>query len=104
MISFEHGNLKLENVGKFYFLKNIAMTHNDLLELFQNIHNFHVVSARIGGLSHNRNVLEKDKKLYGKGVKDCLHEITVFANQNDIPVDELDVVNLQILWYDEVVE
>ena len=103
MISFAHGNLTLDNVGKFYFLKNISMIHGDLVDLLQHVRNFDVVSANVGGLYYNDTLIEKDMNLQGKGLKDCLNEITLFAKAHDIPIEELSVVNLQILWYDEVI-
>ena len=104
MISIGHGKLTLDNVGRFYFLKCLDMNLAELQELFQNIHNFYVVSISLSGIYKGDELFDKDVKLTGKGVKDCLDELVNYVEFEDVSAEELSLVNLQILWYDEVVE
>ena len=99
MISSNDGSFKLENVGKIYELSCMAYNLQELLNLFENIPNFRVISIKLKGLFHNGEIIEKDVSFESKGVYDCLNELTKF----EIPVDELEVSGFQILWYDEVI-
>ena len=99
MISDNEGSFTLQNVGKIYKLNCIDFNMGELLELFQNIPNFKVISIKLKAVFHKDKKIDNDVTFESKGIYDCLHELSY-----DIPADELNVVGFQVLWYDEVIE
>ena len=99
MISDNEARFTLQNVGKIYKLNCIDFNLGELLELFQNIPNFRVISIKLNAVFYKEKRIDNDVTFESKGVYDCLQELSY-----DIPADELDVVGFEVLWYDEVIE
>lgn len=104
MISLNHGSLTLENVGKFYFLKCVTINLADLLKLFENIHNFQIISIKLSGIYRENELYDKDLNFSEKGVKDCFEELKNYCEFEEISAAELELVQFEILWYDEIIE